>query len=233
MTKATTPPAATATPPTGEAAPPVEGAPAQPPEAKAPVTEAPPADGKGGEAGGDVSTGDATTEKPEGGTKGEGETKGEAAELELKFPESIAIDSEALAGFKGVFKEAGLKQEAAQKIADAYSASIEKAKAKYEAEVNAVHEKWQQAIAQDKDFGGERLEASKKAVGAALDKFGSPELVKVLNDSGLGNHPALFRFFATVAKADAEDTVALDSQGQGKPSAPEEHLRKLYPTMYK
>jgi hypothetical protein len=48
----------------------------------------------------------------------------------------------------------------------------------------------------------------------ARDKFGAPGLTEILNQSGLGSHPEVVKFFVAVGKAISEDTFA-----EGKPVA--------------
>ncbi|MEC7472463.1 MAG: hypothetical protein VX946_03765 [Pseudomonadota bacterium] len=49
----------------------------------------------------------------------------------------------------------------------------------------------------------------------AIEKFGSPELRQVLNDSGLGNHPELVKFCHRIGKAISDDSLVLGGT-QGK-----------------
>ncbi len=63
---------------------------------------------------------------------------------------------------------------------------------------------WQKKIEADPEFGGTFLEATKNEVKRVLAQFGSPELEKILNETGLGNHPELFRFVARLAGATKE-----------------------------
>jgi hypothetical protein len=64
--------------------------------------------------------------------------------------------------------------------------------------------------------------------------FGGEPLVKLLNESGLGNHPLLVKAFVAIGKARAEDRIGGTSNAAGKSNlSPDEQLqRDLYPTMF-
>lgn len=126
------------------------------------------------------------------------------AELELKLPDGLRLDDAGLQGFKTLAKEAGLDGAKAQKFVDLY-AGFEKSKVDAYA---AQQKAWTEAIKADKDIGGTNLDKSLELSRRALTKFGGEGLVTFLDQSGLGNHPALVRAFVAVGKAMAEDSVA-------------------------
>ena len=65
---------------------------------------------------------------------------------------------------------------------------------------------------------------------AALARFGNPDLVKVLNETGLGNHKAVIRFMAQVGKQISEDRLpgTGDGASTGEPVDP---AALMYPSM--
>jgi hypothetical protein len=74
---------------------------------------------------------------------------------------------------------------------------------------------WGKASAADKEFGGEAYEANKAVMGKALDTFGTPELRKILADSGLQGHPEFARLLYRVGKAVSEDKLARGGAASG------------------
>lgn len=64
---------------------------------------------------------------------------------------------------------------------------------------------WETATWGDKDLGGANKDATLKSVKAVMDKFGSPELAELVNQTGYGNHIAFVRFVAAIGKAMQED----------------------------
>lgn len=113
------------------------------------------------------------------------------------------LDKEAVAAFEPIAREIGLSNEQAQKIVDVYGSTIipQIAKQQESAWQKQVTE-WAETVKADKELGSvESIGNAQKA----MDQFGTPELKQYLNDSGLGNHPELFRIFSRIGKAMSED----------------------------
>lgn len=125
-------------------------------------------------------------------------------EYDIKLPEG-AIKGELLEDLKAFAKEKGLTNEDAQKLADlgvkqsqGFVAQLAEAQKTQTAE-------WAAATTADKDIGGDKLPENLATAKKALDNFGTPEFKKLLNDSGLGNHPEIVRFMVKAGKAISED----------------------------
>ena len=159
-----------------------------------------PAEGQGGAADPNA--------KPEGGAKDEG---GKATEGDFKFelPEGVALDEARLAEFSTIAKDLGLTNEAAQKLVTWEAKRLSQQADAHLASVKAWHEELQA----DKDVGGDKLDANTATARKAID-LGPPELKKFLNDTGLGNHPLLFKWALSVGKKLSEDTL----ENGGKPA---------------
>lgn len=117
---------------------------------------------------------------------------------EFTAGEGQELDKEAVAAFEPIARELGLSNEQAQKIVDVYGSTImpQILKQQNEAWQQQTIE-WAETIKADKELGSvESIGNAQKAV----DQFGTPELKQYLNDSGLGNHPELFRIFQELAR---------------------------------
>ena len=101
---------------------------------------------------------------------------------------------------------------------------------RHTSQVEAVTQGWLDQSSSDKEFGGERLDANLAVAKTALDKFGTPELKQLMNQTGLGNHPELIRFFYRAGKAISEDTyVGGHKEGEGdRPKNFNDFAAKLY-----
>lgn len=135
------------------------------------------------------------------------------AKYELKAPEGSALDAahiEAVSAFAG---ELGLSNEAAQKLverdakllADSQQAAI----ATYDTQVKA----WADQVRADPEIGGAKLDATIKTAQKALAKFGSPELVQMLNTHGYGNHPEVVKFCLRIGASMSEDSIPAGTPG--------------------
>lgn len=138
--------------------------------------------------------------------------------------EGITMHADLLDGFKGLAKELGLSQESAQKLID-LQAKVELASA--EATQAALVEQSQQWAADtkaDPEIGGANYDANVQTALKAVHAFASPELVQLLNDSGLGNHPAMVKAFLRIGKAISEDSIVLPGTQHGGQKSIEERL---------
>lgn len=148
------------------------------------------------------------------------------AEVDYKFemPEGVELNQQMADEFKAIAKEANLSPDAANKVAALYAKQVQ---ASQEAYVKLA-EQWQQAVQNDKDIGGEKLQENLGKVREMLDKFG-PGLREELGATPYGNHPGLIKFLVNVSKAMSEDGF---QRGAPKAASNETDLaRALYPSM--
>lgn len=132
-------------------------------------------------------------------------------------PEGTAYDPAVLDAFSGAAKEAGLTQDAAQKLIDKMAPAIA---ARQVDQVQAIQKEWQDTSSSDAEFGGANLAANLGVARKALDNFATPELRTLLEQTGLGNHPEVIRLLYRAGKAISEDKfVGGNASGAGKATA--------------
>lgn len=95
-------------------------------------------------------------------------------------------------------KESGLP-------ADAASQFLQRATAYQEILQEKTREEWQSQSRHDKEFGGAHFNENLAVAKRGLEQFGSPELTQILEQTGLGNHPAVIRAFYKMGKLLGED----------------------------
>lgn len=145
----------------------------------------------------------------------------------MKFPEGVQVDKAAVETFTKLAGELKLDSAGAQKVVDLYAGLQTQAQQAAEAQFAAADKAWAETLKKDPDVGGEKYAASVEQARRAVHKFGGPELAKAIDAMGLGNHPALFKAFAKVGAAMAEDRIAGATTGgaeQGPPPGSFEHL---------
>jgi len=131
---------------------------------------------------------------------------------EFKMPEGVHLDESALNEFKPVAQELGLNQEQAQKLVDLYAKNITAVNQQVDEQAKAFlaerTEKWNQAIGADKDFGGEKLQATATKVNKLLSTF-DPEnhLIEYLKETQAANCAPLFLMLARMTKHFEEDNI--------------------------
>lgn len=132
------------------------------------------------------------------------------------------LDAEVLGAFGEVAKELNLTQDAAKAVLDKMAPVMQ---ARQDARIEAARTEWAEQSKADKEFGGERLQENLGYAKRAMDAYATPELKTLLNESGLGNHPEVIRFFVKAGKAISEDTVVTGAKGTGT----EFNAKRLYP----
>lgn len=144
---------------------------------------------------------------------------------DFAFEEGKALDTELADDIKATAKELGLTQSQAQKLADLALKRTESAQSKQAEMLAQARDEWAGQAKADKEFGGDAIEANLATARKALDTFGTPELKALLNESGLGNHPEVIRFFYRSGKAISEDRV-IRGGAAGQPTDP---AKRLFP----
>lgn len=152
-----------------------------------------------------------------------GESKAQTAEAvpekytEFKMPEGLEFSKDMQERAEPLFKELKLSQEQAQKTAEFLAkeraSSLKSNADQYLAYVQSLAD----ASKADKEIGGEKLAESASHANQFIQKFGrgekGAEVFKVLEETGMGNHPAIISLLAKAYKATAED-----SPSSGAPS---------------
>lgn len=159
------------------------------------------------------------------------ETSAEVIEYtDFTVPEGIELDSEVLDEFKPFAQELKLDQDGAQKLVDMGSKLAAKIHQAGIDNWQRQKDGWADESRADKEIGGKDFDANLGVARTAIEKFGSPELQKILDVSGLGNHPEVLRFAHRIGKAISSDAGIIkgDKAGDGKAS-----LNAMYPTMQK
>lgn len=145
---------------------------------------------------------------------------------EFKQPEGRSFDAEVMSTFGEVAKSVGLSQDKAQTLLDKLAPVMEQ---RQSARLESERAAWVKSVKSDKEIGGDKFAESLQVAQKALKSFGSPELTKLLNDSGLGDHPDVIRFFHKVGKSISEDGMV---SGRGA-AEPADSLMAMYPSMAK
>lgn len=144
------------------------------------------------------------------------------------LPEGVTIDPEVDTNLKTLAKELNLNQAQAQKVADLGAQLSQKWASSLQSQIDANAEAWAEATRTDQELGGDKLQENLGLAKSTLDKFGTPELRTLLNDSRLGNNPEVIRLLVNVGRAVSDDNRITS----GKPPAPsgKSHSERLYPS---
>ena len=155
------------------------------------------------------------------------EPKGAPEEYEdFTLPEGVERDEAETTKFKEFAKENGLTQKQAQSISDS---KVEAAKKAVDSNMKLWEDQnneWKAAARADKEYGGLKFEENLGVAKKAMQKFGTTELLQVVDNYGMGNHPEFIRLLVRVGKAMSEDGMIT---GVGSNPAPKSAADILFP----
>lgn len=164
-------------------------------------------------------------EQPQGEEKkAEGEAQPQALDFQSLLPEGAVVDEQVATDFKAVASELKMTQDQASKLVGLQARLYQ---AQVEAQQQQV-ETWAEEVKKDATIGGEKLGETLQVAQAAIREFGDEQLVSLLNESGLGNHPALVRFAHKVGRALGGDAMVTGNAG-ARPS--DDPASRLFPDM--
>lgn len=152
---------------------------------------------------------DAAKAKSEADAKLKAETGAPETYEDFKLPDGMEMDTEVLGEFKTLAKELNIPQAKAQQLIDFQTQLASKQAEAYHAAVTKQSQDWAASIKNDPEIGGANYDKNVESAIKVIQSFGDPALTELLNTSGLGNHPALFKFCHRISSAISEDKFVL------------------------
>lgn len=139
----------------------------------------------------------------------------------FKAPEGMTLDEKAVEGFTALAKEMNLSQASAQKLVDYQTSQI---KAAQETNLKNFEQMQKDWASDTRKALGSEADKQLSFAAVARDKFLTEGARKVLNDSGLANHPELIKSLISIGKAISEDSFVegkgdKGGKGEGKTAA--------------
>lgn len=149
----------------------------------------------------------------------------------------VKIDASLLETVTPGLKEAGVTQAQLDKLAPMVPAIQEASLKQMNDEFAATRADWAKQAKADPEIGGNNWAETIQLAGKALDQFGAKseivdgketnEFRKLLNESGLGEHPVMIRMFRNIGAAASEDsTFTRNTTAVETPKSREE---RMYP----
>lgn len=177
-------------------------------------------------------SGDTGSEETTGGEEATGDETGDSEQsdtvttyADFDLPEGMTVDQVTLDEVTPIFKDLGLTQEQAQKLVSTYASRVQAGEQERVDAFNQLMNDWRDQSLNDKEFGGDNFQENVGIAKQALDKFGTPELSKLLEEHGVGNHPEVIRFMIKVGRLTQED-----NPGNGdKSNEKQDRVSILYP----
>ena len=114
------------------------------------------------------------------------------------MPDGVQLDQELLGVAAPILREAGLTNDQATKLVPLVDQVQVRFHERQHEDFTKLRSHWAKQAQADRDLGGAKWSETVSLAGLALDAGGAPkgsEVRKLLDDSGLGNHPAFIRMF--------------------------------------
>ena len=178
---------------------------------------------------GDGGEGASPAETEESGD-GDGEAKTDGAPeeyAEFQIPEGMEMDTEALGEFAPIAQELGLSQEQAQKFVSVYADAVQRQHDQQQEAFWSQVDQWKDATRNHEEIGGQNLETSIANANRVLKAFGGKEAAQVLEQTGLGCHPAIIGMLARAGAVIADDDFVTGNPTAG--GEPPSRAAILYP----
>lgn len=164
-----------------------------------------------------------------------GDAKTEAApaapeKYDFAMPEGFDLNQEVAGEFEAYARELNLPQDKAQSVVDMGVKLLQSAQAQQAEAYQQTQEQWRNEVVNDKEIGGQALAENLSYAAKVLDTF-APDLRSVLDETGLGNHPAFVKAFIKIGKAISEDRLV--GGAQQSPGSALDPAAVLFPSMNK
>lgn len=157
----------------------------------------------------------------------------EFEEYELNLFEGSNLTEEDLNEIAAEASRLNLSKEDAEKLLHLKDSAYKKAISQKEQEYQAKIKEARSQIENDPDFIGDKKEQSFASISRAVQQFGDPDLVALLNTPDVGNNIVIAKFLKRIGDAIAPDNLP----GKGVASAPAEgnsqSLKSWYPEFFK
>lgn len=136
------------------------------------------------------------------------------ADIKLELPTGVTMDTALLAEVRALAADGSLTpQQRAEKTLALGLKQLGAAQANFKAQQLAQAKSWGETLAKSPTFVDDRKDAAK-----VIAQFGDPSLVQWFNESGAGNHPALFTALAKagrfIRERLSEDSSAVGGAGK-------------------
>ena len=146
---------------------------------------------------------------------------------QFQVPEGFGYDEGKVTEFSALAKELNLSQDQAQKLISLHTKQF----MDHEQHIREVEEDWKKQTKNHPEFGGQKFEQSLSDAMKFVNQFGGDELKVALDQTGAGNHPAIFAAFAKAGRLISEDQLVSGETRSPGGSSFSEVAKQMYPGM--
>lgn len=144
---------------------------------------------------------------------------------DLKLPEGSLLEASEIEKIASLAKERGLSNKDAQALLDDRSKLLDSYAGKQKETWGKETGRWLEVTKADPEIGGEAFGKNAELAKRVVTRFGTPELMQGLNETGFGNHPELVRLMVRIGKAMDDDQLVMPGS---KTPAVEKNLADVF-----
>ena len=127
---------------------------------------------------------------------------------EFNAPDGVTYNPEFIGLYETAARELDLSQDQAATMLSKLQPELARIQqAQFDQAVTTTRKGWLEETQADPEIGGEKSEEKISIANKAVAKFGSPALVELLKETGLGLHKEVIRAFYKMGLAISEDTM--------------------------
>ena len=149
------------------------------------------------------------------------EKPAENVKIELKLSEGSMLTEDDLTKISDYASKKGLSQEEATALLSEKENDLKRGAESHEKKqqelLEVENKKWVESCKADTEIGGDKYAESAELAKRVCDKFGTPELRKGLDESGLGNFPEFVRLMSRIGRAMDSDKLIIGDQVNKSP----------------
>ncbi len=134
------------------------------------------------------------------------------------LPQGMTVNEEFKDQAIAQFKAADLSGEQAQTMVDTYVGMLERMHTDQLQAMADQRTQWVKAVKEDPNIGGRRFEETSAQVRDLFGRYADDDVRTLMNETGLGDHPALVRLFAKIAADLGEDTLISGGSASVRPT---------------
>lgn len=146
----------------------------------------------------------------------------------LALPEGFVLDETIAPEFISVANELKLSPEQANKLIELHAKTQQQALEADSSAWDATQKEWKDAVQNDPDIGGVKLQPALTNIGKLIDEYGSKEFREIMDLTGAGNNVHFVKFLAKIADKLTEPGP---TQGSPKPHGDLTAAQRLFPSM--
>jgi len=142
-------------------------------------------------------------------------------DYELTLKEGSLLDPSTLEAMKSFAIEHKLSKEAAQAVLSNQEKFLEHIQKTESEQQDLELQAWRDSVVNDKVLGGANLAKTAENARKVVTRFGNQEFIKLLNETGYGDHPEMVRFLSQVGAMMSDDSIVTAKSHMAPRSAEE------------